>query len=204
MKKRFISIAIAATLVMGLSGCSSSVSQSTNTPDGTSPSNSETAANLWEYSITDKDTYSTKFVAYQKDPDVNYSNSSGDNLIGSASFSVISTNVVGNSVSVSISILDKNGIDGILDSHSSDSFTFTVKMTDTNGKLEILKGTSFKDLSVVTISKANGSRKVIDALHQSGTLSFVLVDDTYPNSTYSFSIDTSNFAEEYSKSGISF
>lgn len=160
----------------------------------------DTSDNLaWEYAVKDYDDYSLKNISFKGFIPVSYTNSLGNDMKAEAFISV--GNGVGG-VYVGITITDISDYESVFDYHS-DSCTFTINMTDTSGKQNVLKGSANSNSPNILINKTEDVRKIIDALNQDGTLSFEIVDDDFPDSKYYFSVDTLNFAEEYRESGFS-
>ena len=170
---------------------------SNNTAIPTNESSVELA--VWEYSY-DLDT-GLEHIDSNMDNIVTYTNSLGDGLKPKAMLG-FSRGPLNDEIHALILICEDHKIDSVFDYHS-DKYTFTINITEPDGNLTVLSGQANSNESMILINKADDVRKIIDALHKNGTLSFKLVDDVYPTSTYSFSIDSANFPEEYRKSGFS-
>ncbi len=199
MKKKSVLSVLALSCVLCLCSCSGSSENKTESSDNTPiyiSSVSDTDTGVWEYRVSSSD-YSITTIS-NKDVPVITTNSSlkGKDLVANILMQENTTD----SVSICINVTEEHNIESVFDYHS-DTCNFKVKMTDTNGILNELEGRVFSNSSMVIINKTDYVRKIIDALHQNGKISFELIDNEFPASTYSFSVDTSNFDEVYRKSG---
>ena len=200
--KPLLSILLIIVSCFCTTACNNNNSQTVNSSENTDtvPSTSNTETTVWEYSANYDEDYTIKKISYNGDSTVLYSNSSGNDKSAEVYFSIQSG--FRDHIFVGLMITEPLSIESIFDYHS-DSYTFTINMTDDQGKLSVLKGKANSNSPNILISETGDVRKLIDALHQNGTLTFVLVDDVYPSSKYSFSLETANFANEYRKSGFS-
>lgn len=203
--KTLLSVLIIIVSYCFATACSNDNSQTSQATDSSAivSITSDINTQIWEYTSTYNEDINTslKTIHYNGDNTVSYSNSSGKDKTAELYFSIQSS-FYKEKIFVGITICEPLSIDSIFDYHS-DSYTFTIKMTDAQGNLNILNGKADSNSPNILISETEDVRKIVDSLHQNGKLSFVLVDDVYPTSTYSFFIDTANFSEEYRKSHFS-
>ena len=203
MKKKSVLSVLALSCVLCLCSCSNGSTEiKTEAPAYTSIDISDTSVadnEVWEYRVSSGD-YTSDTIGTKKEiPVISTNPALKDKEL---EVYIMVQGKIADSVYIAFSITEKNKIESVYDYHS-DTCYFEVKMTDTNGILSELEGRVSSNSNIVLIKKTDHVRKVIDALHQNGKLSFEIIDTDHPASTYSFSVDTSNFDEVYRKSGFS-
>lgn len=78
-----------------------------------------------------------------------------------------------------------------------DTDTYSITMRTPDGVDHELKGYFYEDTDRILITDANYVNDVITALLGEGDISFYLESGTFGTTSYLFTINTSNFAEEY-------
>ena len=187
MKKKSVLSVLALSFVLCLCSCSGSTETKTESLAYTAIDISSTPVadnDFWELRDSSSD-YSIKNIGNINEiPTISTNPAIKDKEL--ETYFLVQNNSI-NSVTISIYIAENNNINESVFDYHSDTCTFKVKMTDTNGILSELEGIALSNSPIVLIRKTDCVRKVIDALHQNGKLFFELIDTEYPASTYSFS-----------------
>ena len=132
-----------------------------------------------------------------------FDNPTGKRFISTTVFGTFSNSATTNSNLTAAIQVDTEGVSIILWEYSSHQVkcsykydNYSITMLDTKNEKHTLSGTMYAGGFRIYIDEENETT-VINALKQSGSISFHVVNSEYTTSKYTFTIETSNFSTLY-------